>query len=219
MRSRSVAITFLAALTTAISLSLVLTPHATSGGWNAQSSKDGHEGKEGRDDRDGHDGGDDEKDKSDSRVQRGFDIAPVDLNVQGKNRDLVGLGSYLVNAVGSCNDCHTCPSFQPGHSPYQPGGDGKINKTNYLAGGVHFGPFTSANLTPDANGRPAGLTLEKFIHTIRTGEDPDKPGQLLQVMVWPILRNMTDRDLTAMYEYLRSIPHAEPGTACNGPGE
>ena len=68
-------------------------------------------------------------------------------------------------------------------------------------------------------GDPAGLTLEKFIHTIRTGEDPDAPGQLLQVMVWPVLRNMTDRDLTAIYEYLRSIPHAQPGTACTNAGQ
>ena len=35
-----------------------------------------------------------------SLIQRGFEIAPVPLNLAGKNRDLVGLGSYLVNAVG-----------------------------------------------------------------------------------------------------------------------
>jgi hypothetical protein len=29
---------------------------------------------------------------------------------------------------------------------------------------------------------------------------------------------MNDRDLTAIYEYLRSIPHAEAGT-CGGAGE
>ena len=55
----------------------------------------------------------------------------------------------------------------------------------------------------------AGTLVEKLI----------TPGQLLQVMVWPVLRFMTDRDLTAIYEYLRAIPHAEPGTACAGPGQ
>jgi hypothetical protein len=45
-------------------------------------------------------------DHSDSRIERGFDIAPVPLKLEGKNRALVGLGSYLVNAVAACNDCH-----------------------------------------------------------------------------------------------------------------
>ena len=36
-------------------------------------------------------------------------IAPVPLSLAGLNRDLVGLGSYLVNAIGGCQDCHTNP--------------------------------------------------------------------------------------------------------------
>ncbi len=39
-----------------------------------------------------------------SKIKQGFDIAPVKLNIAGKDRALVGLGSYLVNAVGDCND-------------------------------------------------------------------------------------------------------------------
>jgi hypothetical protein len=153
-----------------------------------------------------------------SRIQQGFQSAPqVHLDLHGKNRALVGLGSYLVNAVGGCNDCHTCPSYTPGHSPFA-GEDGQINATNYLAGGVHFGPFVSRNLTPDGSGKPAGLTFEQFLHVIRTGEDPEDPGELLQVMPWPVFRNMTDHDLMAIYEFLRSIPHAEPGS-CAGAGQ
>ena|SRR6267143_5408589 len=41
---------------------------------------------------------DDRGDDSDSRIEQGFDIAPVPLNLEGKNRALVGLGSYIVNA-------------------------------------------------------------------------------------------------------------------------
>ena len=63
---------------------------------------------------------------------------------------------------------------------------------------------------PDALGRPAGLTLEQFISTLRTGHNPlDPPGTLLQVMPWPAFGKKTDRDLTAIYEYLRSIPSIE----------
>src|SRR4029077_1309041 len=42
-----------------------------------------------------------------TRAMRGFEIAPAPLNLRGKDRHLVGLGSYLVNAVGSCNMCHS----------------------------------------------------------------------------------------------------------------
>jgi hypothetical protein len=47
-----------------------------------------------------------DRDSTDVRIEKGFDIAPVTLNIEGKNRKLVGLGSYLVNAVGDCNVCH-----------------------------------------------------------------------------------------------------------------
>jgi hypothetical protein len=47
----------------------------------------------------GRNGGDDEA----SEIQQGFAIAPVPLNLAGKNRALVGLGSYIVNGQGDCN--------------------------------------------------------------------------------------------------------------------
>ncbi|MFL6194765.1 MAG: cytochrome C [Thermoanaerobaculia bacterium] len=144
-----------------------------------------------------------------SRIVRGFQLAPVHLNLKGKDRALVGLGSYIVNAQAACNDCHTNPPFAAGGDPYQ-GEPKRINAAHYLAGGTQFGPFTSANITPDPQGLPAGLTLKEFKDVMRNGHDPDEPDELLQVMPWPIYGEMTDRDLRAIYEYLRSIPHAEP---------
>ena len=64
-----------------------------------------------------------------------------------------------------------------------------------------------------------GLTLEDFISAIRTGHDPDNPSEILQVMPWPVFRNMTDRDLTAVYTYLSAIPHAERNDQCVPEGE
>jgi hypothetical protein len=146
---------------------------------------------------------------SQSQVQRGFEITPVPLDLKGKNRALVGLGSYIVN-TGGCNDCHTNPSYVPGGDPFA-GEPEQVNTAGFLAGGQHFGPFTtSANLTPDALGLPAGLTLQQFITTLRTGHNPlDPPGVLLQVMPWPAFGKKTDQDLRAIYEYLRSIPSIE----------
>ncbi len=146
----------------------------------------------------------------------GLAISPVQVNAGfGRTRFLIGLGSYLVNAVGGCSDCHTNPPFAEGGDPYR-GQPVKVNATNFLAGGTKFGPFTSRNLTPDPRrgNLPAGLTLEQFIHVIRTGEDRARLhpqiSPLLQVMPWPVFARMSDRDLQAIYMYLSVIPRAEP---------
>jgi len=151
-----------------------------------------------------------------SQILRGFEIAPVKLNLAGKNWALVGLGSYLVNTTG-CNDCHTWPNWAVGGNPYL-GQSEQINTQGYMAGGRPFGPdpvdpniqVVSANITPDNDkyGRPAGLTLGEFLEVMHTGHDPDdRTGQrLLKVMPWPLYRWKTDQDLIAIYEYLRTIP-------------
>jgi len=140
-----------------------------------------------------------------ARVRIGLEIAPVPLDLRGKNRALVGLGSYLVNAAGGCNDCHTNPPYAPGGDPFQ-GQPEIVNPARYLAGGTPFGPFVSRNLTPDESGLPAGLTFAQFRETLRTGVDQDDPSRLLQVMPWPVYGNLSDRDLLAIYTYLRTIP-------------
>ena len=58
----------------------------------------------------------------------------------------------------------------------------QINNDCYLAGGMAFGPFVSRDITPWEDGKPAGLMFRQFLHVIRTGEDPDHPGQ---VLFWP----------------------------------
>jgi hypothetical protein len=136
-----------------------------------------------------------------SKIQRGFAIAPVTLNLTGKNRALVGLGSYIVNAGADCNGCHFGPAgeYADGGNPFL-GQPKVVNKEAYLAGGTPlFGPiFIPRNLTPDKNGRPAGgASFEEFRDILRTGIDPDQAhpqfGPYLQVMPWPNFQNMTDQ--------------------------
>jgi hypothetical protein len=147
-------------------------------------------------------------------VQRGFAINPVRLNLRQKNRRLVGIGSYLVNSASSCAECHTNPSHQVGGDPYL-GERERVNKVNFLAGGARFGPFTSTNLTPDATGKPGGLTYEEFSQRMRTGMTPNHPqfGPFIQVMPWPNYSQMRETELRSIYEYLRSVPHAEPASS------
>ena len=159
-------------------------------------------------------------DETESKIKRGFDIAPVPLNLAGKNRALVGLGSYLVNAVGDCNGCHHGPpdEYAAGGNPFL--GEPKVVKqTAYLAGGTPlFGPFLPRNLTPDKSGLPeGGASFEEFLGILRTGIDPDRAhpqfGPYLQVMPWPAFQDMTDHDIRAIYEYLSAIPclEGDPG--------
>ena len=140
---------------------------------------------------------------------------PIKLNLTGKKTDQVYLGSYIVNAQGGCADCHSCPTYAAGHDPYK-GESKQFNATTYLAGGRAFGPVISANITPDNTGKPAGVTLTQFKRLLRTGEDPDVPGNILQIMPWPIFGTMSDYDLEAVYAYLSSIPKATqpPSSAC-----
>lgn len=189
---------------------------------------------------------DDERRSSDeSRIEQGLQIAPVHLTYQKHNRQLVGLGSYIVNAVSGCNGCHSAgpaTEYAAGHNPYMRLGPftppKTVNPATYLGGGRDFGqigPITSStipphivsrNLTPDKTGLPeGGATFAEFFDTIRHGIDHDHlhpncnrttitsncfnppfNGDLLQVMPWPEYQEWTDRDLRAVYEYLRAIP-------------
>jgi hypothetical protein len=164
----------------------------------------------------------DRREDDDARIKAGLRYVKdqgIDLTFKGRDRDSVGLGSYLVNAAGGCNDCHTAPPYTPPDGPYAGlGVKTQVNVACYLSGGVSFGPFVSRDITPWENGKPAGLSFKEFLHVIRTGEDPDNPGQVLQVMPWPVYQSLTDHDLRAIYDYLSSIP-AIPANTCGDPSE
>ena len=127
-----------------------------------------------------------------SLVRIGFAIAPVPLNLAGRNPALVGLGSFIVNAQADCNGCHTAggpPNFNyaAGGNPYF-GQKTVVDPTVYLSGGMSFGPvgtptgptgyggpnIITRNLTPDKNGKPeGGHTLAEFKQIMRMGTDFD----------------------------------------------
>ena len=150
-----------------------------------------------------------------SKISRGAEIAPVPLNMKGLNPALVREGSYIVNAQGGCNDCHTVPSYAPGGNPFF-GQPEQINTECYLAGGAQFGPFVSRNLTLSARVR----TLAQFKDIMRNGTDyrRDAMGNpdgtpILQVMPWPVYGKMSDRELEAIFEFLKAIPLINPRPA------
>lgn len=143
----------------------------------------------------------DEQDSDQNLAAIGLSITPVHLNLAGKDPDLVGLGSFIVNAQADCNGCHTSnpadaefgssnnPFLLPpaNHRPW------KVVAQYYLGGGQIFGPggpgvssgpyaagpgngplIVSRNLTPDYTGLPeGGHTLQQFLTIMRTGHDYD----------------------------------------------
>lgn len=137
---------------------------------------------------------------SDSRVQLGFSLSPVKLDLAGKNPALVGKGSFIVNAQSDCNGCHNSPllggEWAPNHNPSF-GQSKVVNANGFLAGGTPFGPFPgtgkfipagsppglyvySRNLTPGCETAPCsnplpagGMSFQDFLTVFRTGHDFD----------------------------------------------
>jgi hypothetical protein len=177
--------------------------------------------------------------KEGGKVEQGLQISPVPVKLTSLNRSRVGRGSYLVNAASGCANCHTCPTFLTG--PDSGKAKQQVNARNYMAGGVPFalpedaqGPsrtdLKSANLTPDEHGLPGGLTFLQFKAALTEGhrtlteaytENP-APSEAytgpISVMPWRIYQNFDAGDLGAIYEYLKAIPQAKPGT-CSAPGQ
>jgi len=93
----------------------------------------------------------DDDERTESKIRQGFEIAPVPLNLEGKNRALVGLGSYIVNAQADCDGCHSAgpaTEFAPGGNPYLLNqGPTKINPATYLGGGRDFRCIPSAKFS------------------------------------------------------------------------
>ena len=124
----------------------------------------------------------------------------------------VGRGSYLVNALAACSDCHTDGDgdgmFDSGFIP----GTIDVNTSAYLAGGVDIGSLAGVkrilarNLTPDPS-TGLFLTAEQFVATMQFGADFRRPGGSLRVLPhFPTEFHMTRDDLNAIYAYLRAIP-------------
>ena len=130
-------------------------------------------------------------------IEIGLAVAASDgitLDMNHKDQDMVGLGSYLVNVVNDCNGCHSAgpaTEFAAGGNPYLLRGPNppffsgikRINPKTYLGGTRDFGAFPSPggavhiisrNLTPGKGGLPEGdRSLSDFMLILRTGIDLD----------------------------------------------
>jgi hypothetical protein len=150
----------------------------------------------------------------------GFWLAPRPLR-----RSPVERGKYLVNAMG-CNDCHTPWKLGPqgpepdmarllsGHPaaaalPAPPPATAEWPTAVAAPMTAWSGPWGTsftANLTPDPATGLGRWTAEEFIGALRTGRHQGRGRQILPPMPWPMIRQLDDDDLQAIFAYLQSIP-------------
>jgi mono/diheme cytochrome c family protein len=100
----------------------------------------------------------------------------------------VAYGEYLAR-IGGCMGCH-----------------GVHLSGGHLAGGPGDPP--AANITPTGIGT---WTDTQFMITLTRGVDPNHH-QLNDFMPWRTIRNMTDDELEAIYQYLKTVPPRPTGS-------
>src|SRR3990170_1278733 len=138
--------------------------------------------------------------------------------------DLIERGNYLVNTSG-CHDCHSPKAMTPGGPEPDPDRlfsghpadlplpsvnkealkDWVLFNHHQTAIAGPWGVSFAANITSDETGI-GNWTEEQFFRAIREGKykglESSRP--LLPPMPWQVYRNLTDIDIRAMFEYLKT---------------
>lgn len=118
--------------------------------------------------------------------------------------DAVAYGAYVANAAG-CRECHTkMEKGKPVGEPFAGGFE-----FNFPSGGV----VRSPNITPSEEGGIGRWTREQFIERFKLYSDSGyvaptidwERGDMQTVMPWAMYTGMTEQDLGAIYDYLRTI--------------
>jgi len=152
------------------------------------------------------------------------------ITIRKKEKDeLIDRGKYLVT-VALCHDCHS-PKIMTPQGPVLdssrllsgfPAENGIPSLTEELAKDHDWvkmsqdvtafaGPWGmsfAANLTPDSATGIGNWTEEVFMKTLRTGKHLGQEGgrPVMPPMPWEMVSKMTDEDLSAIYNYLKSLP-------------
>jgi len=125
------------------------------------------------------------------------------LSKRSDPSDQLAYGKYLVTAA-SCGECHT------------PVDKGQVIPEFAFSGGREFklpsGTLTSANLTPDMETGLGKWSQEQFIARFAMFRDSanmhkkvDFMKEFNTIMPWTMYAGMTDSDLAAIYQYLRTV--------------
>ena len=142
------------------------------------------------------------------------------------SKEDVQRGEYLVTIVG-CNHCHTPLKMGPkgpaqdmgrmltGHpadlkmTPAPDLGKGPWMMVGAVTNTAFAGPWGvsyASNLTPDPETGLGKWTEKMFMEAMRSGRHLGKGRPILPPMPWESMRAATDKDLQAIFAYLRTLP-------------
>jgi len=116
--------------------------------------------------------------------------------------DQIAYGRYVAS-ISACADCHTpAEKGEP-----IPGMDYAGGFTFVFPGGV----VRTANITPDPQTGIGNWTKEDFVARFKAFTSPEstpdvQPEDFNTPMPWTMYAGMTEKDLGAIYEYLRTVP-------------
>jgi Cytochrome c len=125
------------------------------------------------------------------------------LSTKPDKSDILAYGKYMTTG-SACIECHTQAV------------KGKLVEGMEFAGGREFQFPTgevlrSANITPDMETGIGKWTKDQFITKFKQYSNPEarnipaKPGEMNSIMPWTMYGGMTTEDLSAIYDYLRTL--------------
>jgi mono/diheme cytochrome c family protein len=144
-----------------------------------------------------------------------FDAPPV-RPATPASQEAVAHGKYLVELLG-CGACHTDGALMgdPNMQAWLAGSSVGIAYSNPLAGS-HPGVVFPPNITPDVETGIGGWSRDQVAAAIRAGAGRHGGGAIL-VMPWQAYAKLSDEDVYAMADYLKSIEPVRLATPENVP--
>jgi len=105
-------------------------------------------------------------------------------------------GKYIAISVAECNGCHTKRDLSGAYTGEAFAGGNEFNEGGHK--------LVTPNITSDSSSRIYGWTAQDFINRFRMGKViPYSP------MPWNSFKRMSDDELTAIYNFLKTVPPAK----------
>jgi hypothetical protein len=125
-------------------------------------------------------------------------------------------GSYLVNSLYGCIQCHS----EPDHNlPGWPAVVGREGAGRLFDKDADIGTVYAPNITPDPETGIGKWTDDEIARAVREGIDKDGRA-LFPIMPYPNFRQMSDEDLASVVVYIRAlkpVKNAVPRSEINFP--